>query len=220
MPLREQAGERLDDVDLAGALHGAHVEAGIEQMQNGMLDAADILIDRHPIADGVVIDRPLGIGGAEAGEVPGGIDEGVEGVGLALGRAAALRAGDVLPGRVVGERVAGLIEGDILGQGDRQVALGHRHDAAARAMDDRDRAAPVALARHAPVAQAVIDGALADPQRLGAGGDLLLGRGDGHAVEEVGIDHHGIAALAYRGRRHRRSRSCCRIGARAARPPV
>jgi hypothetical protein len=45
------------------------------------------------------------------------------------------------------QRIAGLLEGDVVRQQDRQVLVRHRHDAAALAMDDRDRAAPVALAR-------------------------------------------------------------------------
>ena len=46
--LREQAGERLVDVEMAGLSHGAGEETRIEQMQNRVLDAADILIDRQP----------------------------------------------------------------------------------------------------------------------------------------------------------------------------
>ena len=49
--LREQAGERLVDADMAGLLHRAGEEAAIEQMQNRVLDAADILIDRQPGVD-------------------------------------------------------------------------------------------------------------------------------------------------------------------------
>ncbi len=43
------------------------------------------------------------------------------------------------------------------GSTHRQVLVGNGHDAAALAVDDRDRAAPVALARDEPVAQAVVD---------------------------------------------------------------
>ena len=50
--LREEAGERLLQVaDMAGRLHRAGEEAGIEQMQDRVLDAADILIDRQPCRD-------------------------------------------------------------------------------------------------------------------------------------------------------------------------
>src|SRR3712207_7513754 len=40
-----------------------------------------------------------------------------------------------------------------VGQLDRQLFVGHGHDAVGLAVDDGDRAAPVALARQEPVAQ-------------------------------------------------------------------
>ena len=53
--LGEHAGERLVDADVAGRLHGAGEEARIEQMQDRVLDAADVLVDRQP-----AVDRPCG----------------------------------------------------------------------------------------------------------------------------------------------------------------
>src|SRR5690242_20316734 len=64
------------------------------------------------------------------------------------------------------ERIARSVEGDVLRQRDRQIFFRHRHDAAFLAVDDRDRAAPITLARNAPVAQAVIDLALANASLL------------------------------------------------------
>ncbi len=67
-------------------------------------------------------------------------------------------------------------------------------------MDHRDRAAPVALARDAPVAQAEVDPALGD--RTAVAGlalepprDLLLGLGDRQPVEEARIDHPAVAVI-------------------------
>ena len=45
--LREHAGERLVHADMAGRLHRAGEEAAVEQMQDRVLDAADILVDRQ-----------------------------------------------------------------------------------------------------------------------------------------------------------------------------
>ena len=45
--LGEHAGERLVEPDVAGHLHGAGEEARIEQVQDRVLDAADVLVDRH-----------------------------------------------------------------------------------------------------------------------------------------------------------------------------
>ena len=108
-----------------------------------MLDAADILVDRHPVVVLLAIERRrLEPRRGEAIEVPARIDEGVERVGLALRRPAAGRAGDVLPGRMALERIARLVDLDVVGQLDRQVLLRHRHDAALRAVDRRDRRSP------------------------------------------------------------------------------
>ena len=59
------------------------------------------------------------------------------------------------------------------GSTHRQLLVGHRHVAALRAVDDRDRAAPVALARDAPVAQAPVHLLLARALRLQIGGDRI-----------------------------------------------
>ncbi len=153
-----------------------------------MLDATDILIDRHPVIVLLAVERRrLKLRRGEPVEVPTRIDEGVERVGLALGGAAALGTGDVLPGRMAVERVARLVEIDILGQLDRQVLFRHRHDAALLAMDRRDRTAPVALARHQPVTQAVLRRALADADLFQSGDDAGLGLLDVEAVQEVGV---------------------------------
>src|SRR3546814_13946848 len=58
----------------------------------------------------------------------GGIDEGVERVGLAQRLAAARRAASVLPRRMAHKRVAGDGEIDILGQGDGKLVLRNRSE--------------------------------------------------------------------------------------------
>jgi hypothetical protein len=182
-------------------LHRAGEEAAVEQMQDRVLHAADILVDRHhPVCDGGRGRRVLVPGIGEAREIPGRIHKRVHGVGFALRLAAAFRAGDVLPGRMMVERVAGPVESRVVRQHHRQVLVGHRHHVAFRAMDHGNRTAPIALARDAPVAQAEIHLPLADrhvaaqfafqPLR-----NLFLGLLDGHAVEEAGIDHAAVAVI-------------------------
>ncbi len=81
---------------------GTGVEAGVEQVQDGVLDAADVLVDRHPVIGRVQAEGNLGCPGvAEAQEVPGRVHEGVHGVGLPLGRTAALGADGVAEALVV-----------------------------------------------------------------------------------------------------------------------
>ena len=49
-PLVEEPGERLGGRDQAGVVEHLLPEAGVEQMQHRVLDAADIQVDRHPVA--------------------------------------------------------------------------------------------------------------------------------------------------------------------------
>ena len=93
------------------------------------------------------------------------------------------------------QRIAGGLEVDVLGQDDRELVLRHRNRAAFRAMDDRDRRAPVTLARDAPVAQPPDGRAFAPAVLLGAADHLGLGRFDVQPVEETRIDQHAVAAL-------------------------
>ena len=248
--LREQALERLVDASRCPvALHGAGEEARIEQVQDRVLDAADILVDRQPAS------RPTAGASSAPSVVHGAVkrakyqDESTKVSIVSVSRRAgpaALRAGDMLPGRMVVERVAGLVEADIVGQHHRQVGFRHRHDAAVVAMDHRDRAAPVALARDAPVAQAELHLALgqrpvAAERSLSTPGDLVEGLGGRHAVEEARIDHHAVVDIglvddleASPGRRRAgittgitgrpyllaksRSRWSCATGSRRSRP--
>ena len=60
--LGEQAAERLVDGDMAASVHGAREEARIEEMQNRMLDAADILVDGQPVSDSIGVGRLARLG--------------------------------------------------------------------------------------------------------------------------------------------------------------
>jgi hypothetical protein len=91
------------------------------------------------------------------------------------------------------QRIAGAVGYAIFRQLDRQLVVGHRHRAAGVAMDQRNRAAPVALARNAPVAQAVLHLGVTEVLCIQVGGD----GGDrgfvSQAVVLAGID--ALAAL-------------------------
>ena len=164
-------------------------EARVEQVQDRMLDPADILRDRQPCLGLGAVERLVRRLAGEADEVPARIDERVERVGLALRLAAALRAIDMLPASDGGRAgCPGLSKSTSSGRTTGSWSRGHRHRAAAVAVDDRDRRAPIALARHAPVAQPLLGRALAPAGGLGAAddfGDRLLG---GQPVEELGVD--------------------------------
>src|SRR3546814_2742008 len=93
--------------DVADLLQSPGEEARVKQVQDGVLDPADVLVYRQPVVHRRAIQRRRRARAAEAREVPGGIDEGVHGVGIELGGGAALRTGRVLPGRMVSQGMAG-----------------------------------------------------------------------------------------------------------------
>jgi hypothetical protein len=148
-------------------------------MQDRVLDPADVLLDGQPEVDDLLVPRGVvvpRVGVAQ--EVPRGVDEGVHRVRLAPCRAAAARARDIDPLLCRRERRAPL--GQVVVDrraADRQLVVGHRHDAARVAVDDRDRAAPVALPREQPVAQAVADRRLAEPSLVEPRDDRRLPSG-------------------------------------------
>ncbi len=133
-------------------------------MQNGVLHAADVLIDLEPVSDLRRIERhAIVVRVAVTIEIPGRIDEGVHGVGLAARRAGAARTLDVHEvGHFLERRAAGTSELHVQRQHHGQFALGHRDHAAARTVDHRNGRAPVALARHAPVFDTKRDGSFAE----------------------------------------------------------
>ena len=90
------------------------------------------------------------------------------------------------------ERIAAAVRHEVFGQHDRQLVVRHGLHAAVRAMDQRDRAAPVALARNAPVAQAVIHAALAPALRLEQLRERVERFVEVEAVELAGIDQHAV----------------------------
>ena len=168
--LREQAGERLLERQMAGAASwrgrrsANREDAGSHARRRRYTDRPASSSAPRARSTGM-----LGMGRAEAREVPGGIDEGVERVGLALGRAAACagrrhasRSDDGSSG------LPGLSKVTSSGSVTGRSSLGTGTTPQSRAVDHRDRAAPIALARNAPVAQAVVHLALADAHRFHA----------------------------------------------------
>ena len=90
--LRQQPRERLVEVDQADVAEHAREEPRVEQVQDRVLDAAAVEVDRHPVRRRRRIERQLVVLRiAEAQEVPRRVDERVHRVGLAPRRPAALR---------------------------------------------------------------------------------------------------------------------------------
>ena len=141
-------------------------------MQDGVLDAADVLVHRIPVIVARV-DHRLRAGTGVTHVIPGRVDEGVHGVGLALGGARTLRTRGVDEIGPLGERVAGSVGHAILRQHDRQIGLGDGYVTAGQAVDDGDGRAPVPLAGDAPIAQPIRDALFPESPGGEVGGDGL-----------------------------------------------
>ena len=92
-------------------------------------------------------------------------------------------------------RLAGRKELDVVGRHDRQLVLGHGHHAVIGAVDGGDRTAPEALARDEPVAEPVVDLALADALLLEPFDGAGLGGVDVEPVQEVAVDLLALAGV-------------------------
>ena len=137
--------------------HHARPEARIQQVQDGVLDAADVLIHRQPVVGARIDHRRVVVG---AGDSAGNTRTNRRRYPWCRFRAARRRR---TSGQLHSKKRGVLASGLPLPSGTRssgsthrQILVRHRHVAAGGAVDDRDRAAPVALARDAPVAQALL----------------------------------------------------------------
>jgi len=85
-----------------------------------MLDAADILIHRHPVIDALVDHAAVSIGAAVAHVIPGGIDKGIHRIGSR--RAGLPQAGNRFSGSVLFfiEWDCGSVRHQVFGQHHRQ----------------------------------------------------------------------------------------------------
>ena len=153
--------------------HHLGPEARVEEVQDGVLDAADVLIDGQPVSRALIDHRAVLVRARVAHVVPRGIDEGVHRVGFAARRAAAPGTLALVERRRPGERVAAAVRHQVLRQHHRKLIVRHRHLAAARAMDERDGATPVPLPRDAPVAQPILHALSPQPALLEARCDRL-----------------------------------------------
>ena len=153
--------------------------------------------DRQPVVDERSVERRLVVVRIDvAQEVPRGVDEGVHRVGLAAPLLPAAGTGHADPVLVGGQRRLPLRRVVLdVGQQQGQLVVGHRHGPAVVAVDDRDRAAPVALAREAPVAETVRDRRRALPPSAQPLDDRPLRLGRRQAGELAGVDEHLVVGV-------------------------
>ena len=152
--LGEQLGEGFVHFDQAQIAHDLGPEARVEQVQNGVLNAANVLVHGHPVVS-TFSHHLVGMGRvAIAHEVPRRINKGVHGVGLAAPRFAAYRTHHAsMKAFVFVKRIARPIGNAIKRQNHRQIFFRHGHRAVFIAMNDGDGCTPIALTADTPVTQ-------------------------------------------------------------------
>ena len=190
--LGEQAVEGFAHGNDAFAVHQFGEEAGVQQVQDGVFDAADVLVGRLPVGGGGGFDHLAIVLRRHIAElVPARFHKGVHGIGFALGMAAAFGAGGFVELGHFSQRRAAAVGDNVLGQDDGQLLGGYRDVAAGVAVDNRNRAAPVALAGNAPVAQAVLGFGFAGAECVQFGADGVEGSLKVQAVEFAAVDQAG-----------------------------
>ena len=195
--LREEGEKGLVHLQHPEIAQRLGVEARVEEVEHRVLDAADVLVHRHPVGGGGRLEHAAVVGRrAVAEEVPGRLHERVHGVGVPPRLAPALGTGGVDEARHLRERRAALpADLHVARQHHRQVLLALRHHAVPLAVEHRDRGPPVALPADPPVAEAEVDLGLPEPPGHQPVDRLALGLLDGEPVEEAGVDLHAVAGV-------------------------
>ena len=163
MPCVKRRCDGLVIFDEAEVAHDLGPEARIDEVQDGVLDAANVLVDGEPVLQSCRIEWSLVVVRVGVAiEVPGRIDESVHGVGLAPRRASAFGAGGVDEVRHPAEGRAALLR-DLNCSGSRtgNCSSGTGTMPSLLAIEHGDGRAPVALPADAPIFQAKGDRRLA-----------------------------------------------------------
>ena len=192
----------LRRIDLAEVVEEVVPETGINQVARHMLHAAVVPVDRHPVVNLLSVRELLAVMRvAVAKEIPGGTRPLRHGIGLTLCRTAALRAGAVHERLDLRKRRLTVLTGlkvIHIGQAERKLLVRNRDHTAVRAVNQRNRLAPVTLTVKGPVLHLelhtrVADALLREEFEHARNRILLVG----HTVQEVGVNHDAVAAVGF-----------------------
>ena len=163
-------------------------------MKNCVFCAADIQIDRQPLLQEFGIGKCIVVERVDVAQiVPAATGPLRHRVRLAHTLLARCRIDHVHPLARAGKRRLAASGGLVvlqLGKRKRQIVFRNERLGSIFPVDDRERLAPVALAREKPVAKLVLGLRFAYALFLEVSNHLLLGFLDRKAIDKAGIDHH------------------------------
>ena len=159
--LCQQTGKGFLVCNKPHILQDTCIEPRIKQVQNSMLHPPDILIDRHPIINGLFVKHALMIvGTAVSFEIPGRFDESVHGICFTtrfmIATLRTFRTGKWFQSRE--RRPPTLQKVRIFRQDNRKIRLCYRHNTADLAMHHGNRGAPISLSGNTPIPKPVANG--------------------------------------------------------------
>ncbi len=203
-PLGKEALERLVSRGQPLVAEILVEEAGVDEVHAGVLHPSHVLVHGREPAHLFRVERRAVVLRVDVPqEVPGGLDEGVERVGLPPAGLPAGGARHAEPMLRAGQRVPPLPRvRKVLRKHHRKVLLRNGNDAARLAVDHRDRTTPVPLPADAPVAKTVLDRPAAHPLPFKVKRDRLLPLFARDPVERAGADQ-APRPLVRRGHRRR-----------------
>ena len=187
--LRKEPRNWLVVIHQPDVAHHLAEKSRIQQMQNRVRDSADVLVNRKPVTHFLLIERRGAIVRiCVAIEIPGRINERIHRIRLAPRRTAAFRTRGVHKFRRTSQRRLSLPrKRNVFRQTHWQLIVRHRHDPIFFAVNDRNRRAPIALPRNAPIFQPVSRLASAVALRLRVSDHLFLRLLGGKPVVRPGI---------------------------------
>ena len=192
--LSQQVAERFIIINQACVTQNLYKEAGIQQMQNSMLNTADILVYRTPIVIEFLVKRHLVVVCVGITQIiPGGAQEGVHGIGFTGCVSTAFRAFAV--NEFFGgcqRRFSTGSKAYVLRQTNRQLVFRNQNLATMRAIDDRNRSAPITLTADQPIAQTIVYTAFTEAFSFSLVHDSAHSLVHFHAGEFAGVNQHAF----------------------------
>ena len=156
--LSQQVGERFVVINQASITQYFQEEARIEQVEDCVFDTADVLVNRTPVVVNFFSKRQFVVFRIGITQViPRGAQEGVHGISFTSCRTTAFGASAIQESFGSSKRrFSACVKFNIFRQANGEFFFRNKNFAASRAVNYRDRSAPITLTADQPVAQTIV----------------------------------------------------------------